>query len=152
MGEPSKPGGAARVVSPQREQLEWRQFDLEGLIAEDHVARVLWGAVETLDLSEFYDSIAARESMLGRPMLDPRLLLGLWLLATREGVGSAWQLAVLCTQHHAYLWMCGGVQPNHHTLSDFRTAHADKLDRLMVQLLASLVQRRRDEVNPLLSS
>jgi hypothetical protein len=26
---------------PQREQLEWRQVDLEGLIAEDHVARVL---------------------------------------------------------------------------------------------------------------
>jgi transposase len=141
MSEPSKPGGAPRVVSPQREQLEWRQFDLEGLIAEDHVARVLWKAVESLDLSEFYASIASRESMPGRPTLDPRLLLGLWLLATRDGVGSARRLAVLCTQHHAYIWMCGGVQPNYHTLSDFRTAHGDKLDRLMVQLLASLMKQ-----------
>jgi transposase len=141
MSEPSKPGGAPRVLSPQRGQVEWRQFDLEGLIAEDHVARVLWDAVETLELSEFYAGIAARESMPGRPMLDPKLLLGLWLLATREGVGSARQLAQLCTQHHAYIWMCGGVQPNYHTLSDFRTAHGDKLDRLRVQVLASLMRR-----------
>jgi transposase len=129
------------VLSPQRGQVEWRQFDLEGLIAEDHVARVLWDAVETLELSEFYAGIAARESMPGRPMLDPKLLLGLWLLATRDGVGSARQLAQLCTQHHAYIWMCGGVQPNYHTLSDFRTAHGEKLERLMVQVLASLMRR-----------
>lgn len=141
MSEPSKPGGAPRIVSPQRDQLEWRQFDLEGLIAEDHVARTLWRAVEGLDLGEFYASIAAREAMPGRPMLDPRLLLGLWLLATRDGVGSARQLALFCRQHHAYIWMCGGVQPNYHTLSDFRTAHGDKLDRLMVQLLASLMKQ-----------
>src|SRR5580700_11301618 len=141
MSEPSKPGGAPRVLSPQRGQVEWRQFDLEGLIAEDHVARVLWDAVETLELSEFYAGIAARESMPGRPMLDPKLLLGLWLLATRDGVGSARQLAQLCTQHHAYIWMCGGVQPNYHTLSDFRTAHGEKLERLMVQVLASLMRR-----------
>jgi transposase len=102
---------------------------------------VLWKAVESLDLSEFYAGIAARESMPGRPTLDPKLLLGLWLLATRDGVGSARRLAQLCTQHHAYIWMCGGVQPNYHTLSDFRTAHGDKLDRLMVQVLASLMRR-----------
>src|SRR5580692_4829288 len=54
---------------------------------------------------------------------------------------SARQLARLCTQHHAYIWMCGGVQPNYHTLSDFRTAHGDKLDRLRVQVLASLMRR-----------
>jgi len=141
MREPSKPGGSPRLVSPQRAQLEWRQVDLESLIAEDHVARVLWRAVESLDLSEFHAGIAARESMPGRPPLDPKLLLGLWLLATRDGVGSARQLALLCTQHHAYIWMCGGVQPNYHTLSDFRTAHGDKLDRLMVQVLASLMKR-----------
>jgi len=141
MSEPSKPGGAPRVVSPQRGQLEWRQFDLDGLIPEDHVARVLWKAVEGLDLSEFYAPIASRDSIPGRPSLDPKLLLGLWLLATRDGVGSARQLALLCTQHHAYLWMCGGVQPNYHTLSDFRTAHGDKLDRVMVQLLAVLMKQ-----------
>jgi transposase len=82
MREPSKPGGSPRLVSPQRAQPEWRQVDLESLIAEDHVARVLWRAVESLDLSEFYAGIAARESMPGRPPLDPKLLLGFWLLAT----------------------------------------------------------------------
>jgi transposase len=101
---------------------------------------VIWSAVEALDLGEFYATIVARDATPGRPALDPKLLLGLWLLANREGVGSARQLAMLCTQHHAYLWMCGGVQPNYHSLSDFRTDHGEKLDRLMVQVLASLMK------------
>jgi hypothetical protein len=79
--------------------------------------------------------------MPGRPTLDPKLMLALWLLANREGVGSARQLAELCTQHNAYIWMCGGVRPNYHSLSDFRSAHGDKLDRLMVQVLASLMKQ-----------
>jgi transposase len=140
MSDSKKPGGAPRVVSPRREQLEWRQFDFESLIPLDHVARVIWSAVEGLDLSEFYATVAARDATAGRPALDPKLLLGLWLLANRDGVGSARQLALLCTQHHAYLWMCGGVQPNYHSLSDFRAEHGEKLDRLMVQVLASLMK------------
>jgi hypothetical protein len=52
------------------------------------VARVLWEGVETLDLSEFYAGIAARESRPGRPMLDPKLLLGLWLLRQRAATAE----------------------------------------------------------------
>lgn len=140
MADEAKRGGAPRLMTPQRDQLEWRQFDIEGLLPSDHVARVIWSAVERLDMGEFYAGIAARESVPGRPKHDPKLLLGLWLLANREGVGSAGQLAELCTQHHAYMWMCGGIRPNYHSLSDFRTAHGDKVDRLLVQVLASLMK------------
>lgn len=131
--------GAPRLVQPERHQISWRPFDLEALLPEDHVARLLWRAVEQLDLREFYAGIKAREQSTGRPALDPKLLLALWLLANRDGVGSARQLADLCKKHHAYMWMCGGIEPNYHSLSDFRVEHGDKLDRLMVQVLASLM-------------
>jgi transposase len=132
--------GAPRLMTPERSQIEWRRFDLEALLPEDHVARLLWRAVEQLDLREYYAEIRAREFATGRPALDPKLLLGLWLLANRDGVGSARQLADLCKHHHAYMWMCGGIEPNYHSLSDFRTAHGDKLDQLMVRVLASLME------------
>src|SRR5690606_4765392 len=101
--------------------------------------RVIWAAVERLDLSAFYDEIVARGSVPGRPALDPKVLLALWLFATSEGVGSAAHLARLCERDTAYRWICGGLTPNHHTLSDFRTQHGDKVDALLTQVLASLL-------------
>jgi len=57
------------------------------------------------------------------------LLLALWLYATVEGVGSARALDRLCESHDAYRWLCGGVSVNYHSLSDFRTADPELLER-----------------------
>jgi hypothetical protein len=56
-----------------------------------------------------------------------------------RGVGSARELDRLCVDHAAYRWICGGVSMNYHTLSDFRTAHVELLDRLLTAGVASLM-------------
>jgi transposase len=142
MSKTPKKSGAPRVLSPERTQLEWQVVDVDDLVPEDHRVRVVWAAVERLDLSAFYDAIAARGHRPGRPAHDPRLLLALWLYATSEGVGSARQLERLCERDYPYRWLCGGVKPNHHSLSDFRVGHGDKLDDLMTQLLAALMKEK----------
>lgn len=129
-----------RVVSPNRSQLLLRPTDLEQVIPPEHPARGVWGFVEGLDLTPFYDEIKARGSEPGRPATDPRVLLALWVFANAEGVGSARQLAELCERDAPYQWICGGVSVNPHTLSDFRTGHGKKIDLLLTQVLASLVK------------
>jgi len=109
--------------------------DLNSLIEEDHPARAIWAVIENLDLSKFEAGITARGETAGRPAIDPRILLALWLYATSEGMGSARELERLCEAHNAYRWICGGVHLNHHTLSDFRVAHQEALDDLMTQIL-----------------
>ncbi|HQR29349.1 MAG TPA: IS1182 family transposase, partial [Anaeromyxobacteraceae bacterium] len=136
MNENAKP----RVVEPVRNQLSLQPVDLEGLVPEEHPVRAIWALVERLDLSEFYDEIAARGSAPGRSATDPRVLLALWLFANSEGVGSARLLDRLCDRDAPYRWICGGVPVNHHTLADFRVKHGKKLDRLMTQLLAVLMK------------
>src|SRR6185436_1104427 len=84
---------APRVVRADRRQVLLRPTDLESLIPGDHRARAVWAFCERLDLSRFYDEIAAVEGRGGRPAIDPRVLLSLWIYATSEGVGSARQLA-----------------------------------------------------------
>ena len=69
------------------------------------------------------------------------MLLALWLLATIEGVGSARQLTRLCERDLAYLWLCGDVTVNHHLLADFRTAHAELLEKLLVDGVAALMHQ-----------
>lgn len=39
------------------------------------------------------------------------------------------------------IWLCGGVNVNHHTLSDFYTAHGEWLDKQFTLHLASLKQQ-----------
>ena len=134
------PPGAARLREPQRDQIELRAVDIESLIGEDHVARVIWAYVEGLDLSALEDRIKARGERPGHPATSPRLLLALWLYATSDGVGSARALERLCTSHDAYRWLCGGVSVNYHTLADFRVGCADLLDRLLSEHLAALAK------------
>jgi transposase len=129
------------VKRPERKQVEWRPLALEELLPEDHRARVVWQFVETLDLAPLYEDIRAVEGEAGRDAVDPRLLMGLWLLATIEGVGSARQLGRLCERDLAYLWMCGDVTVNYHLLADFRTAHAELLERLLVDGAAALMHQ-----------
>ena len=132
-------GGVPRVVIPERTQVEWRPLALDQLLPSEHRARVVWGFVEGLDLSRLYSRIVAVEGEVGRPAIDPRLLLALWLYATLEGVGSARALDRLCSEHVAYMWLCGGVSVNYHTLADFRVQHSGVLDDLLTQNVAALV-------------
>lgn len=131
--------GEARVLRADRTQLQWDMIDLEGLLASDHRARLVWRFVESLDLLPFYDLIKAREGEAGRPPPDPAVLVALWLYATLEGVGSARELDRLTHRDVAYRWLCGGVPVNYHGLSDFRVGHGELLDRLLSESVAALM-------------
>ena len=136
--EPTRPE-VARLYRPVRNQLELVPRELDSLLAEDHVARAIWAFLEKLDLSGFYASIKAVLAHPGHPASDPKVLLGLWLLATVDGVGKARQLDRLCHEHDAYRWLRGGVPVNYHLLADFRVSHQQQLDELMSQILAAMM-------------
>src|ERR1700732_1182981 len=129
----------ARFIRADRLQTRWDFIDLEGLLPSDHRARIVMSFVESLDLSPLYEAIKSREGEPGRPPPDPAVLLGLWLYATIEGVGSARQLERLVERDLAYRWIAGGVPLNYHGLSDFRVGHVDVLDRLLSESVTALI-------------
>jgi len=131
--------GKPRLARAQRMQVEMRLAALDDLLPPDHLARVIWGLIEQIDLSAFYAPIRAVEGQAGHPAIDPAILIALWLYATAEGVGSARALDRLCTEHIAYQWLCGGVSVNYHTLADFRVAHERALDECLTQHVAALM-------------
>ena len=136
---PEKPKAAARVLLPNRGQIELRASDLESLLPEGHRARIVWGYVERQNLAGLYAGIKAVEGGVGRPAIAPEILFALWLYATLEGVGSARAIARFTQEHDAYRWICGGVQVNYHTVADFRSLNGDFLDGLLTDNLASLM-------------
>lgn len=120
---------------------------LEDLLTCDHQARVVWQFVQGLDLTVLYARIRAVEGGPGRPAIDPRILVALWLYATLEGIGSARALDYLCTAHHAFRWLGGGVSVNYHTLSDFRVQHLEFLDDLLTHSVAVLREQVLVDLN-----
>ncbi len=136
----------ARLRSPDR-QAVLDATPIERLLDSDHQARVVWDFCRGLDLSPLTDPIRSRRGHPGRPALDPRLGIALWLYATLEGVGSARQLAALCTEHNAFRWLCGGVSVNYHTLADVRVRHPTFLDHLLTHSVAVLREQDLVDLN-----
>lgn len=135
------PTGAPRVLTAQRDQIALRPVDLEATVGPDHPVRNVWAFVEQLDLSALYAEIGSIEGRAGRAAIDPKIMMVLWLYATLDGVGSAREIERLTEAHDVYRWICGGVNVNHHTLSDFRCARVDFLDELLTESVAVLVHQ-----------
>src|SRR6476659_2610137 len=140
MSEEREQEGAARTVEANRLQTRMVVLDLERMLPQEHQARAVWAFVEQLDLSRFYEAIRSREGKAGRPAVDPRIYLALWIEATLDGIGSARKIASLCQYHLAYQWICGGVPINYHSLSDFRNLATDLLKGLLKQSVEKLMR------------
>jgi len=134
--------GEVRLETANRTQVELTPTDLETLLPPGHAARLVWRFVEGLDLQRFHATIRAREGRAGRPAIDPKILVALWLYATIDGVGSARELDRLCYAHDAYRWLRGGVSVNYHTLSTFRVGHQAALDDLLTQSITVLLDQQ----------
>jgi transposase len=115
-----------------------RTVDVERLISDDHPARAVWEFVGRLDLSGYVDKIRSREGRAGRPALDPRVMISLWVYSYSVGVSSAREIERRCEHDPAYQWLTGMESISAHALSDFRSDHPATLQDLFAQVLGVL--------------
>jgi len=128
-----------RILSADRHQFRLLPTTIDELVDINHRVRDVWMWLDSFSLEPFYARIRARGSEPGRPAIDPKILLCLWIFATSEGIGSARQLDRLCERDLVYRWILGGVLVNHHTLSDFRSSYEQELDEMMTEILGVLL-------------
>lgn len=131
----------ARVARPHRTQREYFEISLDERLPADHPVRILWRFVKGLNLDRFYEKIEVSGSRSGRTAIDPAILLALWLQGTVDGISSARELDRRTKESIVYEWLCGGVSVNYHTLSDFRSEHCVALESLLVDSVATLVDK-----------
>src|SRR3712207_8341331 len=97
---------ALRLRRAERQQVVPVPAYLDALLPEDHLARLLWQAVEQLDLGAFTAGLVVRAGGPGRAAADPAALAGPWLYATTPGAAGARAPARLGGEHLAHLWLC----------------------------------------------
>lgn len=130
---------APRIRCADRESEVLRPVRIDELIEETHRARIVWAFVDGLDLSDLYGQVKSVGGNAGRPAIDAKILVAVWLYATLDGETSARRIATFCKEFNPYIWLCGGIEINHHTLSNFYTSHADWLEKQFTLHLASLM-------------
>lgn len=128
-----------KILEADRRQVRLIALDLEAAVGANDQVRAVWAFAERTDLSSFYGEIKSKVGLPGRPAIDPRILFALWVQATLDGIGSARELERRCTVDFRYQWICGGVIPNYHTLSDFRSGGAEAFDRILAEIVAQML-------------
>jgi transposase len=110
---------------------------LEDQVSADNPARLMDAFVDKLDLQQlgFTNTTYKPE---GRPSYPPSILLKLYLYGYLNKIRSSRKLEKECSRNIELQWLLQGLQPNYHTIADFRKVHAMPLQsmfKLYVQFL-----------------
>ena len=117
------------------------EFSLEGHVPSDHLLRSIDRFVE---LGELRRELAAFYSRMGRPSVDPELMIRMLIVGYCLGIRSERRLCEEVHLNLAYRWFCrlgldGGV-PDHSTLSKNRHGRFRQSD-LLRRLFETVLRR-----------
>ena len=110
---------------------------LEDQVGADNPVRLIDAFIDKLELQQlgFTNTIHKSE---GRPPYAPGVLLKLYLYGYLNKIRSSRKLQKECSRNIELQWLLQNLQPNYHTIADFRKLHAAPLQsmfKLYVQFL-----------------
>ncbi len=111
---------------------------LEEQVAADNPVRLIDAFIDKLDLQKLGFTNTVHKSE-GRPPYAPAVLLKLYLYGYLNKIRSSRKLEKECSRNRELEWLLQCLQPNYHTIADFRKLHAKPLQamfKLYVQFLA----------------
>lgn len=117
--------------------MEMGVFPLDNRVPRDHSVRDIEAVIAGLDLTALDARVRANVEDGGRPAIDPRILLVLWVYATTQGEVHASEIARRTQTDDIYRWICGGVRVGERKLADFRAGGAEVIDARITQVLVA---------------
>jgi transposase len=100
-----------------RNQIE--MICLEQQIEADNAVRFIDAFVEKLDLAQLQFQLKPIATE-GRPPYAPKIFLKLYIYGYLNGLRSSRRLAKECMRNIELHWLLGKLQPNYHSIADFR--------------------------------
>jgi transposase len=110
---------------------------LEDQVGADNPVRLTDAFIDKLELLQLGFTGTVHKSE-GRPPYAPGVLLKLYLYGYLNKIRSSRKLEKECSRNIELQWLLQGLQPNYHTIADFRKVHAVPLQsmfKLYVQFL-----------------
>lgn len=104
---------------------------LEELVGVNDPVRVYDAFVDGLDLNAI--GLVIPEKQVGAPSYDPASMLKLLVYGYSYGIRSSRKLERACYHNNSFIWLLGGLKPDHKTISEFRRKNRTKLKDVLRQ-------------------
>jgi len=131
----------------ERNQVNMFPPSIEEYVSEDDPVRAYDAFVEALDFNEL--GIATQEVKAGCPQYDPRAMLKTLLYGYSYGIRSSRRLERAVYHNISFIWLAGGLKPDHKTISNFRRHNKKALKGIMKQCARMCVKLGLIEGNTL---
>ena len=115
--------------SGNRHQTELLPQSIEEYVADDDPVRAYDAFVEALDFHELGININSHK--VGNAEYDPRSILKLLVYGYSYGVKSSRKLERECYHNISFIWLMGGLKPDHKTIAEFRRRNKKALKKVL---------------------
>ncbi len=114
-----------------RNQIQLLPQSIEDYVGEDDPVRAYDAFVESLDLNKL--GIEIKEDKVGNPEYEPRTMIKLLVYGYSYGLRSSRKLERAVYHNIAFMWLMGGLKPDHKTIARFRKDHRNELKNILKQ-------------------
>lgn len=114
-----------------RQQMEFLPASVEQYVPDDAPVRAYDAFVEALDFDAL--GISTDPSKEGNPSYDPKAMLKLLVYGYSYGVRSSRKLERETHYNLSFIWLMGGLKPDHKTIAEFRRKNKEALRKALVQ-------------------
>ena len=115
----------------ERQQMNLFPTSLEEYVGAEDPVRVYDAFVDQLNLKEL--GILLDEQQVGPPEFDPSAMLKLLVYGYAYGIRSSRKLERAVHHNVSFMWLMGGLKPDHKTIARFRRDHRDGLRQVLKQ-------------------
>lgn len=117
---------------PERKQMELFPASIEEYVPEDAPVRAYDLVVDMMDLEEM--GIDTDDRQVGNSRYDPRTMLKLLVYGCSYGVRSSRKMERAVHYNLSFIWLMGGLKPDHKTISEFRRKNRKGLRKALNQV------------------
>jgi transposase len=114
-----------------REQFGLFPQSIEDYVTKEDPVRVYDAFVESVDFSQL--GIEFDEGQVGNSEYNPRAMLKLLVYGYSYGVKGSRKLERECHHNLSFIWLMGGLKPDHKTIAEFRRRHKKALKDVLKQ-------------------
>lgn len=114
-----------------RYQMTLLPKSIEQYIPEDDPVRAYDAFVEALDLQEL--GIRIEPNQVGNSQYDPKAMLKLYVYGYSYGVKSSRKLERASHHNLSFIWLMGGLKPDHKTIAEFRRKNKKAIKKILKQ-------------------
>lgn len=126
-----KKEGAMAYRFGNREQLGLLPASIEDYVSQEDPVRVYDVFVESLNFAEL--GIELDEEQVGSPEYDPKAMMKLLVYGYSYGVKGSRKLERECHHNLSFMWLMGGLKPDHKTIAEYRRRHKKGLRKVLKQ-------------------